>query len=73
MSAPETSWSLSIKSEFVILRLDRSRKLSGQKALKTLDSRLRENDEFFQNQTLWTGTGYNLCLFRVSQDFLLRA
>ena len=38
----------------VILRLDRgiqSRKLSG---LKTLDSRLRENDKlFYQNRTLW--------------------
>ena len=35
-------WSLSKNSEFVILRLDRGR----QKVLKTLDSRLRGNDEF---------------------------
>jgi hypothetical protein len=47
-----------IDSWFVILRLYRSRKLSGQKALKTLDSRsptenfgdrLRENDEFLSD------------------------
>jgi len=35
-------WSLSKNSTFVILRLDRGI----QKVLKTLDSRLRENDDF---------------------------
>jgi len=38
----------------VILRLDREI----QKALKTLDSRLRENDDFYRNRTLYTDSNY---------------